>query len=96
MLPHRNVKRWMPTLLTFTLLIGGIVSFNGCTTKLPPSVDDDRGCYIAVVTPDLLRVVQVWEPNAHVGDLLISRACDENMTNMILNSAQRMSHEETK
>jgi hypothetical protein len=69
------------------------VSFSACTTKLPPSAGDGRGCYIAVVTEDLLRVAQVWAPEAQVGDLLVSRACDEDMTNLVLNSAQRMTHD---
>lgn len=47
-----------------------------------------------MVTEDLLRVVQVWEPAAQVGDLLVSRACDEDMTNLVLNSARRMTHEQ--
>ena len=72
------------------------MSLNACTTPLPPSAVDARGCYIAVVTEDLLRVVQVWEPKAQVGDLLISRACDEEATNTILNSARRMTHEDSK
>lgn len=93
----RNGSAWMRGLLMWTGLIAGSASLLGCGTKLPPAAPDDtRGCYVAVVTEDLLRVVQVWEPKAQVGDVLISRACDDANTEELLNTARHLSHTETR
>jgi hypothetical protein len=92
----KNGKPWMHTLLTWTLLIGGIASLLGCTGRLPPKGDDDRACYLGVVTPETLATVQAWVPLAKPGDLLVSRACDDSQTEQTLNEIRRMTREQPR
>lgn len=80
-------------LLIWLLLIGVIGSFVACTTKLPPSEDDGRGCYLGVVTQEHLTTIRAWASDAKNGDLLISRQCDDRNTEQLLNDIRRMTHE---
>jgi hypothetical protein len=77
----------------FGLLIFGTVSLNGCTVKLPPNGADGRPCYLGIVTEATLSITRQLASDAKVGDLLISRQCDDSQTEEILNDVRRMSHE---
>lgn len=92
----KNEKRWMRILLTLLLLIGGAVNLSGCGGRLPPKGEDDRACYLGIVTPETLATVQAWVPVAKSGDLLVSRACDDSQTEQTLNEIRRMTHEPTE
>lgn len=92
-LHKQNGKRWGRILLTSMLLIGLIANSSACTKRLQPNADDGRGCYLFVVQPETLAAVQVLVPAAKNGDLLISRACDDANTELILNDIRRMTHE---
>ena len=89
----KNAPRWIATLLIWTLLIIGSVSLLGCRQPLQRSEDDTRSCYIGVVTEKDLLYVQTWSRNAHVGDLLVSRTCDDKKTEDKLNDIRRLANE---
>ena len=89
----KSRKPWMRILLTWTLLIVGIANFSGCSGRLPPKGEDDRACYLGIVTPETLATVQAWVPLAKSGDLLVSRACDDSQTEQTLNEIRRMTRE---
>ena len=91
MLHRKNSGRWM--LGTWIGLIGGMVSLLGCATPLPPKEDNTRSCYIGLVKQEDLLYVQTWAKQAQVGDLLVSRSCDNQNTEQKLNDIRRLSHE---
>jgi hypothetical protein len=67
------------------MLVLGIGSWSGCTMKLPPGENNGRECYLGVVPTAQVEAVKPWAPAAQAGDVLITRACDDQRTELLLN-----------
>jgi len=74
---------------TMTRLLLIVFLLTACSTPIPLGHDSERPCYLAVVTPENVATVILWAPNAKPGDLLITRACDEEKTELLMNSVRR-------
>ena len=88
-LPRRSAKPWTRTRLIWMLLIIGSASWSACTPRLPPSVAGSH-CYKGVLEAPHVAAVQAWAPTAQAGDLLLARACDDAVTELLLNDMRRM------
>ena len=47
-------------------------------------------CYKGVLDAPHVAAVQAWAPTAQAGDLLLARACDDAVTELLLNDMRRM------